>query len=431
MQSSSYNDAINAYTEAIKIDSSNHVYFSNRSAAYFSVGRFDDSVADAAECVRIAPTWSKGYNRLSTALVKVHKLEEAILVCKKGLEIDSNNSNLVQTYARIKQLQAFELLRGKWNGSVSEAIGGYLQEFDFINEEDVILTVLGNQVNAKFILDATSSPGHLDMNVPSQPHLPVVRHIYKFENFDKATNLPMELHLCSPYLTDPNSRPTSFEGPAYVVMHRGNAVLSEHDIKEARAIAKLSDEEKMTGFLNEAIGFTPNRFSIPLEGDSDQVLSEKMTASVKFQSNYQKIRTKYGEMIEAIVKQMVIGDIKPPNADIQNLVSKFREKMKNAGLFGSPEEANEIASAAAAASSQSEPFIEDKLKYEPSTKSIAPKSSEGSSSKLSKPSKPAKTSSEISSSNTSNYYLSLVVVGVCIGIAIASAAILSKRNSER
>ncbi len=433
MQESNYNDAIQAYTEAIKLDPNHHVYHSNRSAAYFSIGDYEKSVSDAAECVSLAPTWSKGYNRLATSLLKLDRTEEASKISLKGLEIDPSNTNLSQTLNRIKRIQVFQILKGKWHGAVNEAVGGYVQEFDFINDEDVLLSVLGNQVNAKYEINAGVTPGHLDMNVPLQPHLPTVRHIYKFDKYDTETNLPNELHLCSPYLTDPNSRPTTFTGPAYVIMRRGGAAASADELKEIQEVAKLGEEEKMALFLKEAIEFTPTIFCLPFEGDPDQVLSEKMTASVKFQSRYQKARNKYGDLVETIVKQMVIGEIKPPSAEVQDLVTKFRDKMNAAGLFGSPQEAQELA-AAAAARQESAP-AEPKLS--PATAAV-PLKSLGEETSISKkevkPSKGAKgpKSDASTSSDTTSYYLSLAVIGVCIGVAVAGAAYLSsKQNSRR
>jgi len=52
--------AIQLYSEAIELDPSNHVYYSNRSACLAEVGRFAEAKADGKRCVSIDPTFAKG-----------------------------------------------------------------------------------------------------------------------------------------------------------------------------------------------------------------------------------------------------------------------------------------------------------------------------------------------------------------------------------
>lgn len=73
---------------------SQHVLFSNRSAALASLERYDDALADARKCVELAPTWAKGYSRLGLALFKLGKGEEAAEAYEKGLELEPDNEAL-------------------------------------------------------------------------------------------------------------------------------------------------------------------------------------------------------------------------------------------------------------------------------------------------------------------------------------------------
>jgi len=58
-----FKEAAEHYSEAIKLDPNDHVFFSNRSGCYTSLGRFEDALSDADICVEIKPDWPKGYTR--------------------------------------------------------------------------------------------------------------------------------------------------------------------------------------------------------------------------------------------------------------------------------------------------------------------------------------------------------------------------------
>ena len=51
--------AVECYTEAISLDPSNHVFYSNRSAAYAKDKKYEQALADAKKCVELKPDWSK------------------------------------------------------------------------------------------------------------------------------------------------------------------------------------------------------------------------------------------------------------------------------------------------------------------------------------------------------------------------------------
>lgn len=79
-----FDDAIRAYSDAIKLDESNHVLYSNRSAAYLKAGRLQESLNDGEKTVQLNPTWSKGYSRKGAALFALQKYDEAFDCYSKG-----------------------------------------------------------------------------------------------------------------------------------------------------------------------------------------------------------------------------------------------------------------------------------------------------------------------------------------------------------
>lgn len=101
-----YTEAIQHFTEAINFAPTNHVLYSNRSAAYASLSKFSDALVDAKKTVELKPDWSKGYSRLGAAHLGLHQRDEAIAAYKKGLEIDPNNEALKSGLADAQSAQA-------------------------------------------------------------------------------------------------------------------------------------------------------------------------------------------------------------------------------------------------------------------------------------------------------------------------------------
>ena len=63
LQAGNLTKAIEEYTKAINADGANHVYFSNRSAAYLKKGDGNNALEDAESTIALNPDFSKGYSR--------------------------------------------------------------------------------------------------------------------------------------------------------------------------------------------------------------------------------------------------------------------------------------------------------------------------------------------------------------------------------
>lgn len=92
--SGNYEEAIKHFSEAIALAPTNHVLYSNRSAAYASLHKYNEALQDAKKTVEIKADWSKGYSRLGAAYVGLGKYDDAISSYKKGLEFDPSNEAL-------------------------------------------------------------------------------------------------------------------------------------------------------------------------------------------------------------------------------------------------------------------------------------------------------------------------------------------------
>lgn len=77
-------EAIVAYSQAINLDPDNHVFYSNRCAAYMKSDSKSKALHDAEKCIKLAPAWSKGYTRLGAAQQSLKRFDAAIDTFKKG-----------------------------------------------------------------------------------------------------------------------------------------------------------------------------------------------------------------------------------------------------------------------------------------------------------------------------------------------------------
>lgn len=122
-----FEEAIAAYTEALELDSQNHVLFSNRSAAYAMTSKFEEALSDAEQTIAVNPTWPKGYSRKGAALAGLNRYTEAleaydagkslttfallrfrnirnIPISFAGLQHDPTNASLLNGQAEVKPM---------------------------------------------------------------------------------------------------------------------------------------------------------------------------------------------------------------------------------------------------------------------------------------------------------------------------------------
>ena len=82
-----YEKAIEMYTEALSITPTHHTILSNRSLAYYKLGKYEDALADAEKAIFLSPNWAKGYLRKCAALNMLKRSRDAQAVAEKGFQL--------------------------------------------------------------------------------------------------------------------------------------------------------------------------------------------------------------------------------------------------------------------------------------------------------------------------------------------------------
>mmetsp|Transcript_10719 Transcript_10719/g.32519 ORF Transcript_10719/g.32519 Transcript_10719/m.32519 type:complete len:386 (-) Transcript_10719:934-2091(-) len=106
LKAGDFDGAIAKYTEAIGVDGSNKVYYSNRSAAYLSKGDASAALADAEQCISLEKTWAKGHVRKGAALHGLKRYDEAFGAYQTGLKIAPGDAALTRGLEEVRRVRA-------------------------------------------------------------------------------------------------------------------------------------------------------------------------------------------------------------------------------------------------------------------------------------------------------------------------------------
>jgi small glutamine-rich tetratricopeptide repeat-containing protein alpha len=100
-----FQEAVDKYTEALRLTPSNVIFLSNRAAAYSSLRQHEHAIEDARAAIAIDPSYSKAYSRLGLAYYALNKPKEALDAYKKGVESegDSPSESMKKGYETAKK----------------------------------------------------------------------------------------------------------------------------------------------------------------------------------------------------------------------------------------------------------------------------------------------------------------------------------------
>lgn len=130
--SKQFDEAIEAFTQAIAIQPDNHILYSNRSAAYASKKEWDNALKDAEKTTELKPDWAKGWGRKGAALHGKGDLVGANDAYEEGLKHDAANAQLKSGLASVKKAMDAEM--GGMGGDPMGGLGSMFKDPQLIQK---------------------------------------------------------------------------------------------------------------------------------------------------------------------------------------------------------------------------------------------------------------------------------------------------------
>ncbi|XP_047246719.1 serine/threonine-protein phosphatase 5 isoform X2 [Girardinichthys multiradiatus] len=106
-----YENAIKYYTEALELNPSNAIYFSNRSLAYLRTECYGYALADATRALEVDKNYIKGYYRRATSNMALGKFKAALKDYETVVKVRPNDKDARMKYQecnKIVKQKAFE-----------------------------------------------------------------------------------------------------------------------------------------------------------------------------------------------------------------------------------------------------------------------------------------------------------------------------------
>jgi len=119
-QAGDFQAAVSGFGEAILVDPSNHILYSNRSAAYLSMGRADKALDDARKCTELKSNFSKGWARLGAAHYFQDNFEQAVSSYLRGHQLEPENEQIINGMTQAQAAQQVAALEES-EGAMDEA----------------------------------------------------------------------------------------------------------------------------------------------------------------------------------------------------------------------------------------------------------------------------------------------------------------------
>ncbi|KAJ2078626.1 Hsp90 cochaperone [Coemansia sp. RSA 988] len=141
-----HEEAVKLFTQAIELDPTNHVLYSNRSASLSSLKKYDEALKDAKETTKLMPNWPKGYSREGSALFGLSRFSDARDAYEAGLKHDPENALLKKGLADTETA----LNAGSGDGGLDDFSKNMSNAFQ---DPNLWSKLAGNKQTAAFLAD--------------------------------------------------------------------------------------------------------------------------------------------------------------------------------------------------------------------------------------------------------------------------------------
>ncbi|KAI9790566.1 MAG: Hsp90 cochaperone [Piccolia ochrophora] len=129
-----FQEAIDKFSQAIELDPTNHVLFSNRSGAYASLKDYNHALEDASKTTELKPDFIKGWTRKGGALQGIRDNASALEAYEHALKLDPENAQAKSGSASIKRQLENESGAGGLGGDPSGGLGNLFNDPQLIQK---------------------------------------------------------------------------------------------------------------------------------------------------------------------------------------------------------------------------------------------------------------------------------------------------------
>ncbi|XP_049836551.1 STI1-like protein isoform X2 [Schistocerca gregaria] len=103
-----YIEAVLHYTNAIKLDSSDHTFYSNRSLAFLKQQQYPLAMEDARQAIKLKPDWPKGYFRKGEIELATGHYTEALLSYGCALRLQPHDKSILDAISKTTEMRQKE-----------------------------------------------------------------------------------------------------------------------------------------------------------------------------------------------------------------------------------------------------------------------------------------------------------------------------------
>lgn len=139
-----FDTAVDKFSQAIELDPTNHVLYSNRSGAYASLKQWDKALEDAEKTTQIKPDWAKGWGRKGTAEHGVGNLVAAKDAFDEALKLDPANA---QAKSGLEAVDRAIRAEAEADGVTGDPLGG------MFSDPNMIQKLAANPKTSKYLAD--------------------------------------------------------------------------------------------------------------------------------------------------------------------------------------------------------------------------------------------------------------------------------------